>query len=74
MSFICPEIQAPTLILWGDKDKLLHVSCVPILEMGIKHHQTVIMKNCGHAPMLERPKETADHYLRFLREDIQAGR
>jgi abhydrolase domain-containing protein 6 len=61
-----PEIQAPTLILWGDSDKLLHVSSVSILEKGLKTYQTVIMKDCGHAPMLERPEETANHYLRFI--------
>jgi pimeloyl-ACP methyl ester carboxylesterase len=62
-----PRIKAPTLILWGDRDNLLHVSAVPILEKAIRNHQTVIMKDCGHVPMLERPQETADHYLNFLR-------
>lgn len=61
-----PDIQAPTLIIWGDRDNLLHPSGVAIAERGIKNHQTVIMKDCGHIPMLERPAETADHYLKFL--------
>jgi abhydrolase domain-containing protein 6 len=60
------DIQAPTLILWGDRDQLLHLSSVPILERGIKNHQIVIMKDCGHLPMLERPAETANYYLKFL--------
>jgi pimeloyl-ACP methyl ester carboxylesterase len=29
------------------------------------------MKDCGHMPMLERPAETADHYLRFLQRTDQ---
>jgi abhydrolase domain-containing protein 6 len=62
-----PRIKAPTLILWGDRDNLLHVSSVPILEKAIPNHQTVIMKDCGHVPMMERPRETADHYLKFLK-------
>ncbi len=61
------RIKAPTLILWGDRDNLLHVSSVPILEKAIPNHQTVIMKDCGHVPMMERPRETADHYLKFLK-------
>lgn len=65
------KIQAPTLIIWGDRDNLLHVSGVPILEKGIKIHRTIIMRDCGHVPMLERPPETADHYLRFLQESAQ---
>jgi pimeloyl-ACP methyl ester carboxylesterase len=28
--------------------------------------EVVIMKDTGHIPMLERPAETAMHYLRFL--------
>jgi len=66
-----PEIKAPTLILWGDADKFTHISSVPILEQDIKRHRTVIMKHCGHAPMLEKPQETADHYLRFLQETVK---
>jgi pimeloyl-ACP methyl ester carboxylesterase len=62
------RIQAPTLILWGDRDRVLDPSSVSILENGIKNHRTVIMKNCGHMPMLERPRETAQHYLDFLKK------
>jgi pimeloyl-ACP methyl ester carboxylesterase len=27
----------------------------------------VIMKDCGHLPMIERPQEAAEHYLTFLK-------
>jgi len=27
------------------------------------------MKDCGHAPMMERPEEAARHYLEFLRAE-----
>ncbi len=63
---LLPQISTKTLILWGDTDYILHVSCVKVLERGLQNHQTVIMKNCGHSPMAERPKETAGHYLDFL--------
>lgn len=63
-----PRIKAPTLILWGDRDNLLHVSGVSVLEKAIRNRRTVIMKDCGHIPMLERPRETADRYLAFLKE------
>ncbi|MCP4136698.1 MAG: alpha/beta hydrolase [bacterium] len=64
------KISCPTLILWGDKDRVLDVSCVKVFEKGIKNHTTVIMKNCGHVPMIERPKEAAGHYRDFLNELI----
>jgi len=61
-----PRIKAPVLIVWGDQDKILDVSSVAVFEKGIKNHQTVIMKDCGHVPMIERPEEAARHYLDFI--------
>jgi pimeloyl-ACP methyl ester carboxylesterase len=63
------KIWTRTLILWGDQDRLLHVSCADVLDKGLPSSTKVIMKDCGHVPMMERPKETARHYLDFL----QAG-
>jgi len=60
------KIKNKTLILWGDTDRLISVSCVGILQKGLVNSQTVIMKKCGHVPMIERPKETAEHYLKFI--------
>lgn len=61
-----PKIQAPTLLLWGDKDRVLDVSSLDVMKPLIPHASTVVMKNCGHAPMIERPAETARHYQAFL--------
>jgi len=62
-----PNIKAQTLILWGDQDKILDVSSVPVFEKGLKNHKTVIIKDCGHLPMIEKPQETATHYLDFIK-------
>jgi abhydrolase domain-containing protein 6 len=62
------RIKARTLILWGDDDRILDMSAVKVFERGIADHRTVIMKQCGHMPMLERPEEAAKHYLEFLKE------
>jgi abhydrolase domain-containing protein 6 len=62
-----PKIKAQTLILWGDQDKILDVSSVPVFEKGLKNHKTVIIKDCGHVPMIEKPQETATHYIDFIR-------
>ena len=60
------KIRVNTLILWGDKDRILHVSSTNVLEKGLPDSTTVIIKGCGHCPMIERPEETAHHYLEFL--------
>ena len=62
-----PKIKAQTLILWGEQDKIIDVSSVPVFEKGLKNHKTVIIKNCGHVPMIEKPQETATHYLDFIK-------
>ena len=62
-----PQIKAPTLILWGDRDRVIHVSATKVLAAGLPNSFTVILKDCGHLPMIERPEETAGHYLDFIK-------
>ncbi|WP_289535376.1 alpha/beta hydrolase [Pseudomonas sp. SO81] len=61
-----PKIQVPTLLLWGDQDRVLDVSSIEVMKPLLKQPSVVIMQNCGHVPMLERPAETARHYQDFL--------
>lgn len=61
------RIKTPVLIIWGDQDKIIDVSSVAVFEKGIKNHQTVIIKDCGHVPMIEKPRQTARHYLDFIK-------
>jgi pimeloyl-ACP methyl ester carboxylesterase len=65
---VLPLIQAPVLILWGEQDKMLDVGGVVFLEKNLKNHRTVIMKDTGHCPMIEKPEETAKAYRSFLNE------
>jgi pimeloyl-ACP methyl ester carboxylesterase len=62
-----PNIKAPTLILWGDKDKIVDISSVPVFEKGLQNHKTVIIEDCGHVPLMEKPKETATQYIDFIK-------
>jgi pimeloyl-ACP methyl ester carboxylesterase len=62
-----PKIKARTLVLWGDRDRVLDVSSVQVLEKGLPNSTTVIMKDCGHLPMIERPQEAAERYLAFVK-------
>lgn len=61
-----PKIQVPTLLLWGEQDRALHVSSIEVMKPLLRKPTVVIMKDCGHAPMIERPEETARHYQAFL--------
>lgn len=61
-----PKVQVPALLLWGDKDRVLDVSSIDVMKPLLKKPSVVIMKDCGHVPMIERPEETAGHYQVFL--------
>lgn len=61
-----PKIEVPVLVLWGDKDRVLDVSSIEVMKPLLKKSTVIVMRDCGHAPMIERPEETAQHYQAFL--------
>jgi len=63
---ILGKIKAPAMIMWGDTDRVLHVSSVDIFTKGIKGSTSYILKDCGHVPMIERPEETSAVFLKFI--------
>lgn len=60
------EIPAPTLVLWGDQDRLIHVSAARVWAAGLPKATLVIRQGIGHMPMVEQPAETAAIYRDFL--------
>lgn len=60
------EITAPTLVMWGDRDRLIHVSAAKVWAAGLPKAQLVIREGIGHMPMVEQPAETAAIYRDFL--------
>jgi pimeloyl-ACP methyl ester carboxylesterase len=67
MEPLLKDIRVPTLVLWGDTDRVLDVSAADVYARGLPDATLVVMKKCGHVPMLERPAETAEHYRAFLK-------
>ncbi|WP_236170860.1 alpha/beta fold hydrolase [Pseudomonas pseudonitroreducens] len=63
-----PKITAPTLLLWGDRDRVLDVSSIDVMKPLLKKPSVAILRDCGHVPMIERPEETARLYLDFLKQ------
>ena len=60
------RLAMPTLIIWGDEDRALHVSSIEVMQPLLRKPSVTIMADTGHAPMIERPQETAEHYRAFL--------
>lgn len=51
------EIQAPTLIIFGDDDGVVPVPEANVAAKGIPNAKLVIVPACGHLPMFEKQKE-----------------
>jgi len=50
-----PEIACPTLIVWGDEDRVIPVGDASVFEELIPDSRKVIFADTGHMAMLERP-------------------
>jgi pimeloyl-ACP methyl ester carboxylesterase len=61
-----PLIKSPTLIVWGDNDKVNDLSLGEIMRDGIKGSKLVVFPDTGHGVPQERPKEFAKALLDFL--------
>jgi pimeloyl-ACP methyl ester carboxylesterase len=59
------EIKQPTLILWGESDRILGTGDAYKFKEAIAHSQLIWLKDCGHVPHLEQPQMTAKHILEF---------
>lgn len=69
INFLLPKldsIKASTLILWGEKDRVLHPDNARVFHKYIQGSRLVIMPNVGHLPMAEVPYESAAEVLKFI--------
>jgi abhydrolase domain-containing protein 6 len=58
-------IQAPSLIIWGDQDRVLHVSCGELFRKGIRNSELLVLPGIGHMPLMEKARECATAWLEF---------
>jgi len=62
------SIKAPTLLLWGEKDRLIHVESVNVWQQGIADITVKTWPNIGHMPMFEIPQKSAKECLDFIKK------
>ena len=63
---LLPKIKVPTLIIWGEKDKITPLSDAFLMKKEIKNSKLEILKDIGHAPHLENPKVLSQKILNFI--------
>lgn len=57
---LAARVQAPTSIIWGDRDRLVPVSRAPKLAATIASSQLHVMPDIGHTAQMEAPSQTAE--------------
>ena len=60
------QIKAPALILWGDQDRVLHVSCAQVFHQGINNSELLVLPGIGHMPPVESARECASAWMEFV--------
>jgi pimeloyl-ACP methyl ester carboxylesterase len=63
-----PEIACPTLIVWGEKDRLITVRDASVFAEEIPDSRVVVYEDTGHMSMIERPAAFNALLEEFLKE------
>ena len=61
------KIRTKTLIVWGEKDKMVPVKYAQVFKEKIKDSQLVILPKIGHSPHLEAPEKLSKILIPFLK-------
>lgn len=54
------KIEQPALLLWCRHDQVIPPDAMALYAQRIRHASQVMMEDCGHMSLMERPRETAD--------------
>ena len=60
------DISAPTMIMWGDQDQLVHPSCVDVWAQLPDVREVKVYEGVGHMPMVEKPRRSSEDYRAFV--------
>lgn len=64
---LLPEIQTPVLLIWGNDDQITPPGVASQFRDHLPNARLVMLENCGHAPMMERPDMFNAILARFLK-------
>ena len=62
------KITAPTLVLWGDSDRLVAPDLAPYVAAAIPDSRLLVMERVGHTAMMEDPEGSARAMLGLVED------
>lgn len=63
-----PSLRVPTLVVWGERDRVLPASQAREAMSGLENGFLEILPDCGHLPQVEQPERFASALERFLQD------
>jgi pimeloyl-ACP methyl ester carboxylesterase len=66
LSSFLPLIQTPTVIIWGENDKIKKIKEARLLQEKIKNSKLEILANAGHSLYRKYPEESVKIIIRYL--------
>ena len=65
------RLTCPTLVIGGEEDRLIPNEMSDRYAQVLPNSRLLRIPGTGHEPCLERPRELADHLLRFIQESAR---
>ncbi len=69
---LLPNIEVPTLLLWGDDDRRSPMSIAAQFRDAIPNAELAVIANAGHVSNMEQPEEFNAHVRRFCLSNLSA--
>ena len=67
------NIAQPALLLWCRQDKVIDASAMALYAARIPHASQVMLEDCGHMSLMERPGESAEAVAMLIERGRPAG-
>lgn len=67
------KIKAPTLIMWGAKDRVINYQNSEVFDQLINNSTVLIYPDIGHVPMIEIPEQSSYDVNQFIQQQAQAA-
>ncbi len=67
------QIKAPALIIWGDQDRVLHVSGAEVFRRSIHNSEVLLLPGSGHMPLIENARQCSTAWGKFADKTRRAA-
>jgi len=68
------RVQAPTLVLWGDQDKLVAPDLAGFVAAAVADSRVLVLTDVGHTAMMEDPQTSARAFFGLVEDAVAAVR